>query len=122
MQKSIRAILFWAPRILTIFYAAFISLFALDVFDGDPSFWRTITALIIHLVPTFIIIIFLVLAWRWEWIGAAGYFAFGILYIVIAFGRFPLLTYLIISGPMFLVGILFLINWIFRENIKQVKK
>lgn len=118
MQKSTRAILFWTPRILTIVYAAFISLFALDVFGGGLGLWRTLLALILHLVPTFLIIIFLVLAWRWEWIGAVAYIALGILYIIVAIGRFPFVTYLIMSGPLFLIGILFLLNWVNRKRIK----
>ncbi len=122
MQKSTRAILFWTPRILTIVFAAFISLFALDVFGGGLGFWRTLLALIIHLVPTFLIIIFLVLAWRWEWIGAVVYIALGILYIIVAYGRFPVITYVIISGPLFLIGILFLLNWFFRKNMKQAPR
>ena len=62
--------LFWTPRVLGILIAVFFSLFALDVFSGGYGFWKTILALLIHLVPTYIVVIALVIAWRWEWAGA----------------------------------------------------
>jgi hypothetical protein len=33
MKRPVKRLLFWAPRILCILFAAFVSLFALDVFD-----------------------------------------------------------------------------------------
>jgi hypothetical protein len=121
LKKSTALILFWTPRILTILFALFLSIFALDVFGEGAGLWRTLLALFMHLIPTFLIIIFLVLAWRWEWIGAVVYIIFGFLYIFMAFGRFPLSVYFTISGPLFLVGILFLLNWIFRDKVETLK-
>jgi hypothetical protein len=74
--------LFWAPRVLSIAFIAFLSLFALDVFDGRLGFWQTVLALLIHLIPVFVLIAVLILAWRWEWVGAVLYAAAGLLYIV----------------------------------------
>ena len=45
-------VLYWAPRILSIIFAGFISLFALDVFNEGHSFWETLLALAVHLIPT----------------------------------------------------------------------
>jgi hypothetical protein len=98
----------------------FISIFALDVFGEGTGFWQTVFALFLHLIPTFIIIVTLVLAWRWEWIGAVVYSALGVLYIVMLFGRFPLSVYFVIAGPLFCVGILFLLNWMYRKKLKSV--
>jgi len=122
LNKTIVHLLFWTPRILTILFALFISLFALDVFGEGNTFWQTVLALFIHLIPTFLIIIFLLFAWRWEWIGAVVYNALGMLYIIMLYGRFPVSVYFTISGPLFLVGILFLLNWIFREKLKPIKQ
>ena len=87
-QLSKRA-LFWTPRALSILFIAFLSLFALDVFDGHLGFWQTALALTMHLIPSFVLIAALVLAWRWEWIGAALYGAAGLLYVwwVVAMSR-----------------------------------
>ena len=63
--------LYWAPRILSILLAVFISLFALDVFSEGYPFWEAILALVIHLVPTYLVIIATVIAWKWEIIGGS---------------------------------------------------
>ncbi|HJN05246.1 MAG TPA: hypothetical protein QF480_01395, partial [Bacteroidales bacterium] len=78
MKKRQNPVLFWTPRILVIIFAAFISLFALDVFSENKGFLETFIALLMHLIPTAIIIISLVVAWRWELFGAVFYFALGI--------------------------------------------
>ncbi len=117
MKNSTGNFIFWAPRLLTIFFTVFLSLFALDVFDAGYGFWKSIAAFLIHLIPTYLVLIILVLAWKWEWIGALVYFALGIFYIVWAWGKFHISAYFAISGPLFLIGILFLIGWLNRSNI-----
>ena len=118
MSQSLRRILFWLPRILGILFAAFISLFALDVFGEGYSFWETLVALLIHLVPTYLVLIALALAWRWEWVGAVLFVGLGIAYVAMAWGRFEGLTYVLIAGPLVLLGALFAINWFKREELR----
>ena len=106
----LRKIIYWAPRVLAVLYALFISLFALDVFSEGYSITETIVALFMHMLPTLVVVIMLVIAWRWELIG-------GLLFILLAgaflvfFGRGgDLDTSLIVAVPLFLVGMLCLIN------------
>jgi hypothetical protein len=110
MNESVKRVVFWLPRILCLLFAAFISLFALDVFGEGYGFWGTIVALLMHLVPTGLILIALVIAWRWEWIGAILFAALGVLYLVMAWGEFDWIAFLLIAGPCFLIGALFLVN------------
>jgi hypothetical protein len=46
------------------------------------------------------------------------FIALGVLYLVMAWGRFHWSAYLLISGPLFLVGVLFLINWLYRAELR----
>ena len=71
-----------------------------------------------HLIPTWIVLIVLLLAWRWEWIGAVLFIALGVFYIVVTATRFHWAAYVTISGSLFLVGGLFLANWIHREELR----
>jgi hypothetical protein len=110
--------LFWAPRALSIVFIAFLSLFALDVFSENLGFWKTALALTMHLIPSLVLIGILILAWRWEWIGAALYAAAGLLYVfwVASMSRpvppgTRVIWALIIAGPAFLIAGLFLANW-----------
>jgi hypothetical protein len=113
MNKAIKRLVYWTPRVLCILFAVFISLFALDVFEEGKGFWGTSVALLLHLVPTIIIVAVLVVSWRREWIGGILYIALSIFYVVWAWGRGRGTTYalIFISGPLLLVGILFLLNW-----------
>jgi hypothetical protein len=117
MPKTLKQILFWTPRILGILFVLFLSLFALDVFGEGYSFWQTVLALLIHLIPTILLIVALVLAWRWEWVGAAAFIGFGV-WVLAAVRGFDIGTYLLLAGVPFLNGVLFLVGWIYRKQIR----
>jgi hypothetical protein len=68
MKTSI-TLLHWAPRIICILAILFVGIFAFDVFDPALTFWQQMFALFMHLIPNFILIIFLVIAWKWELAG-----------------------------------------------------
>lgn len=110
-------IMYWTPRILTIVFILFLALFAFDVFEGEQSLIKKLGGFLIHLIPNFALILLLILAWKREWIGFIAFMLVGIAYIVLFRGRFPFSTYLIISGPLFLIAVLFLINWINRKKL-----
>ena len=118
MKTPLKQLLTWTPRILCILFAAFISIFALDVFDGTHGFWQTTLALLIHLIPTWIVLVVLAFSWRWEWVGGILFTALGALYLIMFWGRFHWSVYLWIAGPLFLVGVLFILNWLFSKKLR----
>ena len=103
-------LLYWTSRILGILVAALVSIFAFDVFGEGYTVWETIAALAMHLVPTAVIIVVLAIAWRWEGVGGLLFIGLGVLYILLAPGN-HWAAYLAISGPLALVGLLFLASW-----------
>jgi len=119
MSRTGKRLLYWAPRALGIAFALFISLFALDVFSENLPFQKLILALALHLVPTAVIVIVLALAWKWDWLGGVGFMALGLLYMWITRLRFPLPVYIIVSGSAFLIGLLFLANWLLRRELRS---
>ena len=110
--------LLWAPRILTIAFAAFLSIFALDVFGEGHGFWRTAGELLLHLIPTFLILLILAVAWRREWLGALLFIAIAALYVVTSRGRFPISVYFAIAGPVTIAAIIFLVSWKYRSRLR----
>ena len=118
MNSSIKKLLYWSPRILAILFAVFTSIFALDVFNEQSGLFETLSALLIHLLPTIIIGATLLAGWKWEWIGGILFSVYSIAYIYSAWGRFPASVYFVICLPMLAVSILFFINWYFREELK----
>ena len=111
-----RSALYWAPRILGIVTVLFLALFALDVFAEGYSFGDLLTALFMHLVPSLVILLALVIAWRRERWGGGLFIFLGIIYIWMFWDQGFWGAYLIISGPLFLTGALFLLNaWLTKD-------
>lgn len=124
-DSLLRRVLVWTPRILSMAFVAFLSLFAMDVFEENVGFWPTLQALVIHLIPTLVLIVALILAWRREWIGVVVYAAVGVLYLVwVTTLRRPvpaatrLVWAMMIAGPAFLIATLFLANWRKHDELR----
>lgn len=121
MSRSTAKLLYWSPRILSIGFAIFLSLFALDVFDEFHGFWRIVAAFAIHLIPALIIVAVLIVAWRWEWIGA-GLFLLGAVYYAMHMLHRNMSYWPAVVGislPLVLIAILFLTSWIERSELRS---
>jgi hypothetical protein len=125
-MKSSLGLFHWLPRIICILAILFISMFALDAFSPELTFWQQVGGFLIHLIPSFIFIALLIVAWKWEFIG-------GIIFTLIGLGLSPfvfLLNHnrnqlssgaslgivLIITFPFVVVGILFMISHFRKRN------
>ncbi len=112
-------LLYWAPRALCIVFALFSAMFALDVFKEGQSLGEMFLALLLHLIPTFLIILVLVIAWRWEWIGGVFTVGLAVVYAAWAWGKpFGSMAIPLISGILLVIGVLFLLNWYFRDALR----
>ena len=118
MKRAVKQSLFWTPRILGILLAVFVSLLALNVFNEGYGFWNTILVLLMHLRPTGMILLALIIGWRWEGVGGILFIALGVWYLIMLWGRLNWSAYMVISGPLFLIGILFLLNWFYRREFR----
>lgn len=118
MNRNQVRLLYWTPRAIGILYAVFISLFALDVFAEGYTFWETTVALLIHLTPTYFVLIALAVAWRWERIGGVLFLGLGVFYIAMSWDLSHWSSYLIVSGPLFVLGILFMMSGRWRRRLE----
>ena len=128
MEQKINKFIYWTPRILSIIFIMFLALFSLDVFETNLGFWETLLALFIHNIPAFILLIILLISWKHEIVGGIVFILAGILYVAILLINtltnrpewYMLFWALQISGPAFLIGILFIVNWLKkRKNQKD---
>ncbi len=108
-------ILRWAPRALAMAFTAFISLFALDAFEGHEETGEKALALLMHLIPTFICIAGIALAWRREWMGALLFGGLSLYYAVTAWEHTSWV--LLIALPMLLVAVLYGVAWAKRRSL-----
>jgi len=124
MKRSIR-IFHWLPRVICILAILFISMFAADSFTPGHTIWQQIGAFLIHLIPSYILIAVLIMAWKWEKIG-------GIIFMVIGLGLSPFIfqhnyemnqsvgmslgIILAITFPFVIVGILFIVSHYIKKK------
>ena len=107
----------WLPRILGILFALFISIFALDAFGEGIPFPEAIVGFLIHLVPTYIIIVILLIAWKQELAGGILFIFAGVFYMV-SMHNLHWSAYLLIGRPPILIGILFITAYLLLKKIK----
>ena len=119
MKSSAKAIT-WTARILCIFAILLVSLFALDSFSSGRTFWQNTAAFAKHLIPSYILLAVLIIAWKREKAGGiiltlAG-LVFGILVFDLNFrghqqsASASLRNVFIVAFPFVLAGILFIIS------------
>ena len=113
-----KKVIYWLPRILSICFILFLSLFALDVFS-EYTGWKIIQALFMHLLPGLILLVLTIIAWKRDLVGMAVFFIFAVGYIFIAGLHHHWSWYALISGPCFIVGVLFLMSWFQMRNLKK---
>jgi hypothetical protein len=103
----------------------FVSLFAADAFDQGLTIWQQLGDFFMHLIPSFILLAILIVAFKWEKIG-------GIIFIVIGLGLSPVIfnhnykmnqsigmslgIILMITFPFVIVGVLFLVSHFLKKK------
>ena len=110
MRTSLDQLVLWAPRILGIAVALFVGVFALDAFRPGQSFGSGLLGFAVHLIPAAVLLVTVLAAWRRPWIGAIVFVSIALFYAArVPGGRLDWI--LVISGPLMVVGLLFLGSW-----------
>jgi hypothetical protein len=97
------------PFIIGGIYVGFLSLFALDVF-GEYPFPEVLVALFMHLVPSFIVVVALLISWKKRAIGGWIFLCLGLVSVLFFRTYRDFIVFLLISTPMFIIGLLLLIK------------
>lgn len=121
MKKKANKFIYWIPRILSIIFLLFLAMFSLDVFEPGLSFSQILLGLFMHNIPVFILLIILWISWKYEIVGGIAFILAGLSYIITLFMNPKFEWYMIswsiiIAGPAFLIGILFLIGWFKKKK------
>jgi hypothetical protein len=119
MIKKRNKFIYWTPRILSIAFICFLALFSLDVIQPGLSISQIMIGLFMHNIPALILLVVLLISWKYEIVGGIAFILFGILYIITilrtaianSFEWYYLSWIVQISGIAFFIGILFLIGW-----------
>ena len=123
-QKTLK-IIHWSPRVICILAILFVSMFALDAFDSKLSVWQQIGGFAMHLVPSFILLVFLIIAWKWELVGGILFTLVGVVLspfvfkmnynmnqsVSMSIGIIAAITF-----PFIVVGVLFIISHYLKKK------
>ena len=118
-MKTTIKILHWTPRIISILAILFISVFALDSFSPNLTIWQQIGAFLIHLIPSFVLLVILIVAWKWELIGGILFTLIGVVFTPFIYVHnykmnqsvwMSLFIILVITVPFIITGILFIVS------------
>ncbi len=120
MAKKLNKLIFWIPRILSIMFIVFLSLFSLDVFNEKLGFWQILGSLFMHNIPALIFLVVLIISWKREIVGGIIFILTGIFYTIFAFShanswKIALEWSIQIAGLSFVIGGLFITNWIKKK-------
>jgi len=124
-------LLHWAPRVLTILAILFVSMFSLDAFQAGIPFKQQILDWLMHMIPSFLLIIVLLIAWKWENIGGIIFLSLGLAFTPYLFwGNYShnhsiwlsLLIILTVTFPFILVGVLFMLSHHTKRKAAEMMK
>ncbi|MCE2613679.1 hypothetical protein LVD13_11910 [Flavobacteriaceae bacterium D16] len=131
-MKVSTKLLHWTPRIMSILAILFISMFALDAFEHGESLGQQLLAFMMHLIPSFILLAILLLAWKWEKVGGIIFVTIGLITSPFVFVHnykmneslwMSLGIISLITIPFVIIGVLFILSYNRkRKEESQIKE
>ena len=112
VNPRLAKIIRWAPRVASIMIIFFLTLFSLDVFDGSASWLEMLGGFIMHSLPSIVLILLLIFAWKRPLVGFWAFLIFGVLF-GLRFVRdiYSITNMLFFVFPFLLISGLFYIDW-----------
>ena len=94
-----------------IFYALALLIFAGDVFNKDQSTTQTILDLLIHFIPTAIVLFLVVIAHQRPLVGPIIFAINGLVYIITGWANLHWTAHVIIAGPLLVLSMLYIMAY-----------
>jgi hypothetical protein len=109
-----KKIIYWTPRVLSIIYILFLSIFSLDVFAEGYSIPQALVAFFMHLIPAIIVLLAFLFATKKPLYGGISFLILAFAFSVFFMQNANMQTFVIIGSililPLLLIGILFILN------------
>lgn len=112
VSPRLTKIIHWAPRVAAMLIIFFMSLFSLDVFEMGVSPLQVLGAFVMHNIPSFLMILFLVFAWKRPAVGFVVFLIAGVAFtIFFVRDMYALPNLLLFVFPILLIASLFYADW-----------
>ena len=110
-REHYRLIFVWTPRALTALVVMLLAIFALDVFDGEQSFKESVLGFLIHIIPSYSLLVTLLIAWKRPLYGGFLLLVCALFFTAYFHTYREIFTFMIISVPIIIVGVLFILSY-----------
>ena len=100
-----------AATSLGVLYAVTLLIFAADVFNHEQNIAQTFYDILLHLLPTAVVLLIVVVAYNRPLIGAIIYLVLGLMYIITGWASMHWSAHVLIAGPLFLLSALYITDW-----------
>lgn len=100
----------WSPRIIASAFVGVLAIFSLDAFSGGGTFGEKAGGFLVHLIPAFITVGCLAVAWKYRLWGGVLFLFLGIVFTFYFGTAKNIYNFLLISAPLFAAGVLFLLS------------
>ena len=100
-----------AATSLGVLYAVALLIFAADVFNHEQNIAQTFYDILLHLLPTAVVLLIVVVAYNRPLIGAIIYLVLGLMYIITGWARMHWSAHVLIAGPLLLLSALYITAW-----------
>jgi hypothetical protein len=132
MDSSLRKTLYWVPRVGSISFILFASIFPLMIADMQVSVLGIVFSGFLHMTGTFgtdsivlavigllLMVISILITWRWEWLGAVAHIGIAFASIGAMRGVSSGAYLLFVAFPL-IIGLFFAVGWAYRQQIRSV--
>ena len=106
----IRSINKWllAATSIAILYAFTLLVFAADVFIKEQSISQTVSDLFMHLIPTALMLLFVVVGYKKPLVGAIIFAVMAVAYIITGWTGMHWTAHVLIAGPLIVISFLYI--------------
>ena len=100
-----------AATSIGILYALALIVFAADVFSKKQSISQTVSDVFLHLMPTALVLLFILVGYKRPLIGAIIFAVLAVAYIITGWTSMHWTAHVLIAGPLLLLGLLYTIAY-----------
>jgi hypothetical protein len=98
-----------AATSIGVLYALALLIFAGDVFNKDQSTTQTILDLLLHFIPTAIVLFLVVIAHQRPLVGSIIFAINGLVYIITGWANLHWTAHVLIAGPLLVLSMVYII-------------
>lgn len=106
----------WIPRVLIIAFIVFFSMFSLDAFSGNAPLLDKLAGFLIHMLPSLVMILFLVISWNRPVAAGVMFIVLGVVFTFFFNTYKQAASFFTISLIPMLTGLMFLIPSMIRRK------